>query len=205
MMSIIRFTLALTQLVIEGKKDMTRRLTTDRRQYEVGEKVALAEAYGFIWRELNAIPDKQIAYMRRLRSVLNVEHPSIIPAWENKLFVRPELMRYQIEITGKRTEHLQDISDEDILREGVFHGMCSSRNIETGETGDYTWLDIKRKKLPNGHYHVNIKHNVHSNIRECFIEMINHICGKGTWEQNPEVYVYTFKLIDTYPDYIFTK
>ena len=204
-MSIIRFTLALTQLVIEGKKDMTRRLTTDRRQYEVGEKVALAEAYGFIWRELNAIPDKQIAYMRRLRSVLNVEHPSIIPAWENKLFVRPELMRYQIEITGKRTEHLQDISDEDILREGVFHGMCSSRNIETGETEDYTWLDIKRKKLPNGHYHVNIKHNVHSNIRECFIEMINHICGKGTWEQNPEVYVYTFKLIDTYPDYIFTK
>lgn len=204
-MSIIRFTFALTQLVIEGKKDMTRRLTTDRRQYEVGEKVALAEAYGFIWRELNAIPDKQIAYMRRLRSVLNVEHPSIIPAWENKLFVRPELMRYQIEITGKRTEHLQDISDEDILREGVFHGMCSSRNIETGETGDYTWLDIKRKKLPNGHYHVNIKHNVHSNIRECFIEMINHICGKGTWEQNPEVYVYTFKLIDTYPDYIFTK
>lgn len=204
-MSIIRFTLALTQLVIEGKKDMTRRLTTDRRQYEVGEKVALAEAYGFIWRELNAIPDKQIAYMRRLRSVLNVEHPSIIPAWENKLFVRPELMRYQIEIAGKRTEHLQDISDEDILREGVFHGMCSSRNIETGETGDYTWLDIKRKKLPNGHYHVNIKHNVHSNIRECFIEMINHICGKGTWEQNPEVYVYTFKLIDTYPDYIFTK
>ena len=204
-MSIIRFTLALTQLVIEGKKDMTRRLTTDRRQYEVGEKVALAEAYGFIWRELNAIPDKQIAYMRRLRSVLNVEHPSIIPAWENKLFVRPELMRYQIEITGKCTEHLQDISDEDILREGVFHGMCSSRNIETGETGDYTWLDIKRKKLPNGHYHVNIKHNVHSNIRECFIEMINHICGKGTWEQNPEVYVYTFKLIDTYPDYVFTK
>ena len=204
-MSIIRFTLALTQLVIEGKKDMTRRLTTDRRQYEVGEKVALAEAYGFIWRELNAIPDKQIAYMRRLRSVLNVEHPSIIPAWENKLFVRPELMRYQIEITGKRTEHIQDISDEDILREGVFHGMCSSRNIETGETGDYTWLDIKRKKLPNGHYHVNIKHNVHSNIRECFIEMINHICGKGTWEQNPEVYVYTFRLIDTYPDYIFTK
>ena len=204
-MSIIRFTLALTQLVIEGKKDMTRRLTTDRRQYEVGEKVALAEAYGFIWRDLNAIPDKQIAYMRRLRSVLNVEHPSIIPAWENKLFVRPELMRYQIEITGKRTEHLQDISDEDILREGVIHGMCSSRNIETGETGDYTWLDIKRKKLPNGHYHVNIKHNVHSNIRECFIEMINHICGKGTWEQNPEVYVYTFKLIDTYPDYIFTK
>lgn len=204
-MSIIRFTLALTQLVIEGQKDMTRRLTTDRRQYEVGEKVALAEAYGFIWRDLNAIPDKQIAYMRRLRSVLNVEHPSIIPAWENKLFVRPELMRYQIEITGKRTEQLQDISDEDILREGVFHGMCSSRNIETGETGDYTWLDIKRKKLPNGHYHVNIKHNVHSNIRECFIEMINHICGKGTWEQNPEVYVYTFKLIDTYPDYIFTK
>ena len=43
---IIRFTQGLTTLVTEGKKDMTRRLTTDRRQYEVGERVAIAEGYG---------------------------------------------------------------------------------------------------------------------------------------------------------------
>ena len=34
-LQIIRFTQGLTTLVTEGKKDMTRRLTTDRRQYEV--------------------------------------------------------------------------------------------------------------------------------------------------------------------------
>lgn len=198
---IIRFTQALTELVIDGKKDMTRRFTSDRRQYEVGERVAVAQAYGFIWRSMNAMPDQQIAYMRRLRRELAVEHPSTLPAWENKLFVRPELMQYEIEITGKREEHLQDITDEDIMREGVIHGMMSCKDIETGEVGDFTWIDIKRKRLPNGKYHVSIRHNVNSNARDCFIDMIDHICGKGTWESNPSVYAYTFKVIDLYPKF----
>ncbi len=199
---IIRFTQGLTTLVKEGKKDMTRRLTTDKRQYEVGEHVAIAEGYGFIWRELNAMPDRQIAYMRKLRRELGVDHPSQHSGWENKLYVRPELMACEIVITSKRKEFLQDISDADILREGVFHGMVGCRDIETGEEGDYTWLDIRRKKLPNGKYHVLINHQVHSNARECFIDMIDHICGKDTWKSNPEVYAYEFKYIDLYPIFV---
>ena len=50
----IRFRQALTQLIIEGLKDNTRRLTTDR-QYDVGEVLAISEAYGFIYRGLHRI------------------------------------------------------------------------------------------------------------------------------------------------------
>lgn len=199
---IIRFTRGLMALAEDGKKDMTRRLTTDRCQYEVGEHVAVAEGYGFIWRGMNGVPDRQMAYMRKLKRELGVEHPMQHPGWENKLYVRPELMQHEIEIISKRKEHLQDISDADILREGVFHGMASCRDLKTGEEGDYTWLNIKRKKLPNGKYHVLISHQVHSNIRECFIDMIDHICGKDTWKTNPEVYVYEFKYIDLYPKFV---
>ena len=78
----------------------------------------------------------------------------------------------------------------------------SATDIKTKETGDFTWLDIKRKKLPNGQYHVSIRHNIHSNLRECFIDMIDHVCGKGTWDSNPEVYAYAFKLIDLYPKFL---
>lgn len=200
-LQIIRFTQGLTTLVTEGKKDMTRRLTTDRRQYEVGERVAIAEGYGFIWRSLPTPGDK-IRFIHRLQRELGMEHPMQLPAWENKLFVRPELMQYQIEIIEKRREHLQDISEADMLREGIFHGIMSATDIKTKETGDFTWLDIKRKKLPNGKYHVSIRHNIHSNLRECFIDMIDHVCGKGTWDSNPEVYAYAFKLIDLYPKFL---
>lgn len=48
----IRFRYFLTQLIIEGKKDMTRRLDSDPRQFDVGEILAISEAYGFIYRGL---------------------------------------------------------------------------------------------------------------------------------------------------------
>ena len=59
----IRFRQALSQLIIEGLKDNTRRLTTDR-QYDVGEVLAISEAYGFIYRGLPDV-EKQ-AYLNRL-------------------------------------------------------------------------------------------------------------------------------------------
>lgn len=188
----IRFRQALTQLIIEGLKDNTRRLTTDR-QYDVGEVLAISEAYGFIYRGLPDV-EKQ-AYLNRLKRELDCEDPTRHPGWENKLYVRPELMQHRIEIIEKRNQLLQDISDADIMREGIVHGDVPCRNLETGEEGDYTWIEIKRKRLANGKYHVHIFHHVHCNPREAFADMFNSICGKGTWESNPPVVAYTFKLL----------
>lgn len=40
--------------------------------------------------------------------------------WTNKMFVKADLMPHQIKITNIRMERLQDISDEDCLREGIY-------------------------------------------------------------------------------------
>lgn len=198
---IIRFTTGLTIQVKNGTKYMTRRLTTDRRQYEVGERVALAESYGHIWRGLSSMPSRQADYMNRLRKELDEENPSGLISWYNKLYVRADLMQYDIQILSKRKERLHDITDEDIMREGVFKSSMECVNIRDGKVGNYAWREVNRIKKKDGLYHLNIVEHIHSDIRECFAEMIDSVCGKGTWDSNPEVWVYGFKAIDLYPDF----
>lgn len=192
-MRIIRFKQGLTALILQQMKDMTRR-QKGLPEFEIGETLAISEAYGYIVRSLEG--EQRLKYYARLQRELGVVVPEVLPSWENKLFVRPDLMIHHIQITDKFQQRLQDISDEDILREGIFHGGVDCRDLETGEVGDYTWLDIVRKKQKDGTYHVNVQHNVNSNIRDAFADMYDHICGKGSWNANPEVNAYAFKLID---------
>ena len=42
------------------------------------------------------------------------------PGWKNKMFVRADLMPHHIRITDIKIERLQDISDEDCLKEGIY-------------------------------------------------------------------------------------
>lgn len=94
--------------------------------------------------------------------------------WTNKMFVKPSLMPHQIQITGINIERLQDISDEDCLREGIGY------NKEVGfENGCYYFNDYEGFRTP----------------RNAFATLINRISGKSTWEFNPWVVVYEFKLL----------
>lgn len=94
--------------------------------------------------------------------------------WNNKMFVKTDLMPHHIMITNVNVERLQDCSDDDILKEGVqFCANCKR----------YTILDCDEKhcfKTP----------------REAFAALIDKVSGKGTWNRNPWVFVYEFKLID---------
>lgn len=126
----------LTQAVIEGRKTMTRRMISgnpllpeDRIEeasicpdgfvsiianggeslievkysYKVGEIVAVAQNYSSFYNILdNTRPIPEGA------------------GWNNKMFVRADLMPHQIRITGIKCERLQDISDADCLKEGIF-------------------------------------------------------------------------------------
>lgn len=97
--------------------------------------------------------------------------------WNNKMFVKPELMPHQIRITNVRIEHLQDISDNDCLAEGIeFDGKAQSfycgMNISTDAKN---WLGCTP--------------------REAYAALIDKINGKGTWESNPYVFVYEFELV----------
>ena len=94
--------------------------------------------------------------------------------WINKLFM-PEIdARHFIKIIAVRAERLQDISDEDCIREGI---------IEERIWGNHTeWFTYC-----NGTYSF-------TTPREAYKELINSIHGKGTWEENPFVWVYDYEL-----------
>lgn len=135
-------------------------------RFKVGEVVAIAQSYeevfGRVGRDLSLM-DK--------------------PGFTNKMFVSADLMPEHIKITGIRCERLQDISDEDCLREGVIKSTwyhveglrpkdCEKESNVTTVTG--TW-----KLFPDP--------------REAYAALIDKISGKGTWESNPFVVVYDYK------------
>ncbi len=128
----------LTKAVLEGRKTMTRRIAEKvlvedidqhlvwtgefkKPKYEVGEVVAVAQAYKDIMPELDFIWKGTAA-------------------WSNKMFVQASQMYYHIRITNVRVERLQDITSEDALREGIY---CDYANLqysyptEIGYCGQY--------------------------------------------------------------------
>ena len=102
--------------------------------------------------------------------------------WTNKMFVKAKLMPHHVKITNIRVERLQDISDEDCLREGV-----------------RLWEDAvpEYKSNPLGKlYEIVGMWDGYKSPREAFAALIDKVSGKGTWESNPLVWVYEFELVD---------
>lgn len=96
--------------------------------------------------------------------------------WSNKMFVKEELMQKHVEITNVRLQRLQDISEEDCRKEGIAYFGNSSKQ------GDlYSFVNAK---------------GAWGTPKKAYAVLINKISGKGTWEKNPWVLAYSFKLID---------
>lgn len=132
-----------------------------RLPYKVGEIVAVAQSYN---------------------SFYNDEcNPNLFPngaGWTNKMYVKPELMPHQIRITNVRVERLQDISDEDCLKEGIYE-----------DSGDDEFPPSIFYEFEGN------KDNGFDTPREAFAALIDKVSGKGTWENNPYVFVYDFELV----------
>ena len=137
-----------------------------RPRYKVGEIVAVAQSHD----KVGIDPGMMLG--DGLNGFIFNEK-----GWENKMYVRPDLTPHQIKITGVRAERLQDISDEDCLAEGIqFDGKAQSFYCGFNtSTGSKIWLGI--------------------NPREAFAALIDLTSGKGTWQSNPFVFVYEYKLI----------
>lgn len=165
----------LTQAVLEGRKTMTRRVvkgeiplgnwaeTEKYAPYQVGDVVAIAQAYKDIYNDAYHIG----LYGRTA-------------GWTNKMYVAAYRMPYHIKITNIRVERLQDISDEDCLREGVYMDYDEYGGLYTTPYYDY----------PNN------KHDGFDTPREAFAALIDKVSGRGTWDSNPLVWVYEFELVD---------
>lgn len=189
----------LTQAVLDGRKTMTRRLVPQKvitnskvytqlgqrggnindarieyivhqSPYKIGEVVAIAQSYRTIEKEI-----EKEGYPLDLK-----REKRICAGYTNKMFVRAEDMPHHIKITYIRVEHLQDISDEDCLCEGIDEDF-----YVLGERYCTSFYNFKNSKTDG-----------FSTPHLAFETLIDKISGKGTWESNPLVWVYEFELID---------
>lgn len=147
-------------------------------KYKVGEVVAIAQSYMDVDRFHRK--GKNAAYLEYLDSIL--PELKLYPGWGNKMFVKADLMPHHIRITDIKIERLQDISDEDCLKEGIgkyFIGFDSPHTDYMGFT--YSFDESGKYKYPNA--------------KQTFASLIDKVSGKGTWSSNPYVFVYEFELL----------
>ena len=179
----------LTKAVLEGRKTQTRRIAhisryefdvvnyeypsaplglrrsiLDISKYKINEIIAIAQSYKDIFTEFSQNPNQQLN--------IGVKNPTDTAGWTNKMFVKGDLMPHQIRITDVRVERLQDISDEDCIKEGVHEA-----------TRDFPWYWIDG---------FNVTFNEQ---RTAFAHLINKVSRKDVWEENPYVFVYDFELV----------
>ena len=202
----------LTKAVLEGRKTMTRRIIkapkTMEGQWvsgfaickrpgsdEVVEVMALDADEGMINNILPKFkPGEVVAVAQSLRDMgydpRDTKHKSgaiwgldHTPAWTNKMFVSASECTHQIRITNIRIERLQDISDDDCMREGI-----------------YNWKDAP--DCPDGHKNNKIElfgydgsWDGFQTPRKAFASLIDKVSGEWTWQSNPWVFVYEFELV----------
>ena len=181
----------LTQAVLNGTKTMTRRLlkegaplgnwaeTEKHLPYKVGEVVAIAQSYKNMYSEMIVDFAKHNYHIPREDAAEKFKKVyESYAGWKNKMFVRANLMKHHIRITDVKVERLQDISDEDCLREGVWQFYDNKKLFYVSKDIGYA----PEVAFPTA--------------REAFWYLIDKISGKGTWESNPWVVVYSFELVD---------
>ena len=147
--------------------------------YKIGEEVAIAQSYRDIYNTMEETEGNSKAnewWVKAYDYVGDGLSPGVTPGYRNKMFVRADLMPHAIRITGIRFERLQAISDEDCLHEGVekwINCYIVAGIMEHGGKNNATF----------------------DTPRQAFASLIEKTSGKGTWEANPWVYVYTFELL----------
>ena len=143
-------------------------------KYELGEVVAIAQNY----RDSGYSPDSLDRHPKDL-SVRGLMKDSA--GWNNKMFVKSYACKHHIKITNVKIERLQDISDEDCLKEGIIR-YTKDETVYKYDLSDgfemLGWGNMKR------------------NPKDVFACMIDKVSGKGVWESNPFVFAYEFVLVD---------
>lgn len=136
-------------------------------RYKVGEIVAVAQSYRDIFKGMKQDDSRRAKYADE----------KYTPGYGNKMYVRADMMIEHIRITGIRCERLQDISDEDCVKEGVRVG---SQALEY----PYYFIDTKQFLICD-----------YKSPRRAFAALIDKVSGRGTWDRNPWVVAYEFELV----------
>ena len=184
----------LTQAVLECRKTQTRRICHEQiwshsdiinaengifhfeiPKYNIGKVIAVAQSY----RDCGGLNEAGVPRW----DVISQTVGSTNAGWDNKMFVRADLMPHQIRITNVRIKRLRSMSEEDCLKEGIY---------------PYYYGDKKEKEfyeIPTDGYSFDGSDYHYPTPRESFAHLIDKTIGKGTWKSNPYVWVYDFELI----------
>ena len=203
----------LTQAVLDGRKTQTRRIAYNgdtenpnirwgriayhrARQvqseglrmlvsstYALGEEVAVAQSYRDAGVEFIELYDGVLQGIPAPKGREKWGFTKRMAGYTNKMFVRADLMPHRIRITDIRVERLQDISDEDCMKEGV------GQEYNVPEMEGTTLHDMYTVPCADGSI------DVFETPREAFAALIDRVNGRGTWKRNPYVFAYTFELI----------
>lgn len=201
----------LTEAVLNGKKTMTRRIIKCPKTFR-GEPVAGFNIHRRITdkkivgypcmydeneREIEMgeiLPKYRIgeivAVAQCYHSFYNDEcDPRMFPSgagWLNKMFVKPDLMPHQIQITDIRIQKLRDISDEDVIKEGFSLEPINDNNGSYAFHHEYVLTYLDKRGLS--------KQIRDMSAKEAYFLLIDKIYPNLLWE-NPYVFIYEFKLI----------
>lgn len=194
----------LTRAVLQGRKTQTRRIAfesfqlgmmtskdvitetlqdgsilymlsnglSNRATYSVGEPVAIAQRYS------DLMGNDLFRCLCNCKGV-SLESVSDHKGFTSKMYVRADLMPRHIRIKNIRVERLQEISNEDCIAEGI-------RILTNVDYYEYGYEYKKKDTLGLFLAHT---------PREAYASLIDKICGAGTWDKNPFVFVYDFELI----------
>lgn len=205
----------LTEAVLNGKKTMTRHICKYDRpneNYEIVFPVFEPDEYdndgnitskldrAFGWRDKGGnftgwnIPKYRIgeivAVAQCYHSFYNDEcDPRMFPSgagWLNKMFIKPELMPHQIQITDIRIQKLRDISDEDVIKEGFSLKPINDNNGSYAFHHEYVLTYLDKRGLS--------KQIKDRSAKEAYSLLIDKIYPNLLWE-NPYVFIYEFKLV----------
>lgn len=176
--------LNLTQAVLSGRKTMTRRavpeqVERDAMVYAGGKSEFTRVKFEYV---LKHSPYKVGDVVAIQQAYIAIDHSKMSTAlrnelghsagFKNKMFVKAELMPHHIRITDVRVERLQFITYDDCLREGIMQDDEPYRRYYFSLDSWYTSRYI------------------------AFATLIDKVSGRGTWESNPLVWVYSFELVD---------
>ena len=188
----------LTQAVISGRKTVTRRIIDPQGKYEElrwwQPCIEFEECmYGYTenegWEvieprynvgEIVAVAQRYDSFLHPNNGVIEHDYQTTALAskgWDNKMFVKADLMPHQIQIRDIRIERLQDISD-DYFKEGI-------TLLVSADDGRIQW----------GYADEHLRYYMFDSPREAFASLINKVSGRGTWDRNPFVWRIEFQLV----------
>ena len=148
-------------------------------RYKVGETVYLKEPYAFAPLD----PESKISHTGLTDYIYKYGNNFTRILWKNKLFMPKSAARYFIKITAVRAERLQDISDEDCIKEGILEEFPEAYGMDSNLKSYW--------RCPDG-----MSMEWFETPQQAYAFLFDTINGKGTWDLNPFVWVIDYSLIE---------